>query len=199
MTTPASTYAKVPFEWTSAHERLVPLNLERAGWRNSESLDELVDVVAQALEVSRDVVDSMAVAKFGARDAAQRLIHSPGDWGCSYEDDWWKILTYNDEAAGFVLPVTYDDTNGALGTIFHTGVVPRFRGLGLSRLLLQHTVTTLISAGVERIFCDTDASNEPMIRSFTSEGWTRLPDREVPIPVDYTPAKLGRDASNEPR
>lgn len=195
MTSSKSTYAKIPFEWTSANTRSLTPNPEGAGWANVESLDELVDVVSQTLEASRDFADAMAVAKFGAHRAAQRLIQSPREWKCSYEDDWWKILTFNDEAVGFVLPVTYDEENGSLGTIFHTGVVPKFRGLGLSRVLLRLTVTTLMPVGVQRIYCDTDASNEPMIRSFTSEGWTRLPVRDVPVPVDFAPGEP--EASNE--
>lgn len=187
---PKSTYKKVPFEWTNANTLSLTADPEGAAWTGVGSLGELIDVVSQVLAASRDYADSLAVAKFGARDAAQRLLQSPGEWRCSYDDDWWKILTLNGEAAGFVLPVAYDELNGSLGTIFHTGVVPRFRGLGLSRLLLRQTVTTLSSARVRRIFCDTDASNEPMIRSFTSEGWTRLPDREVPVPIGFAPETL---------
>jgi ribosomal protein S18 acetylase RimI-like enzyme len=197
VTASKSTYAKVPFEWTDANEFPLTPSPDRAGWKAVVSRDELIDVVSQALEVTRDFADSLSVAKFGARHAAQRLIQSPREWKCSYEDDWWKILTFDGEAAGFVLPVTYDETNGSLGTIFHTGVVPRFRGLGLSRMLLRQTVITLMSAGVRRIYCDTDASNEPMIRSFRSEGWTRLPVREVPIPKDFMPGKSDPDESNQ--
>jgi ribosomal protein S18 acetylase RimI-like enzyme len=199
VTASRSTYAKVPFEWTDANDLPRTPSPERANWTGVGSLDELVDVVSHVLDVTSDFADSMAVSKFGARNAAKRLIQAPREWKCSYEGDWWKILTFDGEAAGFVLPVSYDETNGSLGTIFHTGVVPRFRGLGLSRLLLRQTVTTLTSAGVGRIFCDTDASNEPMIRSFTSEGWTRLPVREVPIPVDFAPGELDDDPSNRPR
>ncbi|MGB8179656.1 MAG: GNAT family N-acetyltransferase [Acidimicrobiales bacterium] len=187
MTASRPTYAKVPFEWTSANEVALAVGPGGAQWTPAGSLDELVDVVRQVLEVSRDAADSWAVARFGARDAAQRLIRAPGEWKCSYDENWWKILTVDGEAAGFVLPVTYDELDGSLGTIFHTGVVPRFRGLGLSRLLLRQAVNTLMTAGVQRIFCDTDATNEPMIRSFTSEGWTRLPPRDVPVPLDFTP------------
>jgi ribosomal protein S18 acetylase RimI-like enzyme len=195
--TPNSTYLKVPFEWTSANTRSLTPDPEGASWKIGETVDELLDVVSQTLDASRDPADASSVAKFGARQAAQRLLQSPREWKCSYEDDWWKILIFHGEAAGFVLPVTYDEENGSMGTIFHTGLVPRFRSLGLSRLLLRLTVTTLMSAGVLRIYCDTDASNEPMIRSFTSEGWTRLPVREVPVPVDFAPGEP--DISNDPR
>jgi ribosomal protein S18 acetylase RimI-like enzyme len=198
VTTPNLTYAKVPFEWTDANELPLTLSPERAMWKEVGSLDELVDVVSQVLEASHDIADSMAVAKLGARNAAQRLIQSPREWKCSYEDGWWKVLTFDGEAAGFVLPVTYDEELGREGTIFHTGVVPRFRGLGLSHLLLRQTVATLMSAGVHRIYCDTDASNEPMIRSFTSEGWTRLPVREVPVPIDFASPEFDPNASNQP-
>jgi ribosomal protein S18 acetylase RimI-like enzyme len=189
-----STYAKVPFEWTSANTPPLTPKPNGASWENVKSLNELVEVVSQTLEVSHDIGDATAVAKLGARNAAQRLIHSPPQWKCSYEDDWWKILTFKGEAAGFVLPVTYDEENGSLGTIFHAGVIPKFRNLGLSRVLLRLTVTTLMAVGVQRIYCDTDASNEPMIRSFTSEGWTRLPLRQVPVPIDFAPGKS--DASS---
>jgi ribosomal protein S18 acetylase RimI-like enzyme len=194
---PTPTYAKVPFEWTTANEPTHSLEAQGVGWQEVETLHALADVVGQALAVSRDAVDSTTVAKLGAYEAAQRLLQSPRRWKCSYEIDWWKILTFVGEPAGFVLPVTYDEEKGSLGTIFHMGVVPRFRGLGLSRALLRETVTTLTSAGVSRIFCDTDASNEPMIRSFTSEGWTRLPVREVPMPLDFTPGEFNPGNSNQ--
>jgi ribosomal protein S18 acetylase RimI-like enzyme len=90
----------------------------------------------------------------------------------------------NAEAAGFVLPVIYDGcSRDGLdeATIYHLGVAPAHRGSGIGRLLLRRATRTLVGHGVWRIYCDTAAVNEPMIRLFEQEGWARLPAHERPI------------------
>jgi ribosomal protein S18 acetylase RimI-like enzyme len=184
---PSPKYWKETFEWTASNSkelRAEPVP-ESVSWRDADLDEDLVLIVGRVLETSSDVSDSTALAKFGSVGAAQRLLDAPPAWKCSHSVGWWRILEFNGQSAGFVLPVTFDELGGKLGTIFHMGVVPEYRGLGLSRLLLRHTVRTLFANGAERIFCDTGATNEPMIRSFTSEGWTSLGPREVPIPVDF--------------
>jgi L-amino acid N-acyltransferase YncA len=58
---------------------------------------------------------------------------------------------------------------------------PSFGAEGLGRLLLRRAVSTTSAHGVWRIYCDTATTNDPMISLFESEGWTRLPEREVPL------------------
>jgi hypothetical protein len=49
-----------------------------------------------------------------------------------------------------------------------------------------------MNGGVRRIFCDTDETNAPMIHLFESEGWGRLPTREVPLPLGFDPGDMNR-------
>jgi hypothetical protein len=48
-------------------------------------------------------------------------------------------------------------------------------------LLLRPATRTLVRHGVWRIYCDTPATNEPLIHLFEQEGWTRLPMHQRPI------------------
>ena len=181
----AKTRWKVPFEWTE--EPTLPDGVEDPGvlWTAAEADDRFLEVIASSLVDSPDNLDEARVAMQGAVEAARHLLDSVPAWGCSRESDWWKLLINKGDAVGFVLPVTYDDVirdGRHLGTIFHIGVLPNYRGRGYGRCL-RESVRTLMRSGAYRIFCDTDVSNAPMIQLFESEGWTRLPNREVPLPT----------------
>ena len=117
-------------------------------------------------------------------DTEPQLLEAPPAWGMSHQRQWWALLSLHGKAAGFVLPVTYDDTaHDGLdeGTIFHLGVAPDQRGRGLGRLLLGRATRTLEAHGVWRIYCDTATDNAPMIRLFAAAGWTRLSPHEQPV------------------
>jgi ribosomal protein S18 acetylase RimI-like enzyme len=163
--------------------------MEGISWIASDG-EELIAVVARSLASSLDTSDIAAVRSMGATTAAETLLESAPKWQVSREPDWWRILCYQGEPIGFILPVTFNLTMRAglaEGTIFHTGVVPDARGRGLGRLLVREAVRILMNAGVRRIFCDTDEMNAPMIHLFESEGWRRLPIREVPLPFGFNP------------
>lgn len=155
-------------------------------WSDAEADERLHAVVADSLAYSPDASDIARMTSLGAAETARTVLASVTGWGCTWRTGWWKLLNYRSEPVGFVLPVTYADTfreGRSLGTIFHIGVVPAFRGYGFGRLLLRDATRTLMSNGAYRIYCDTDITNEPMIHLFESEGWRRLPDREVPLTV----------------
>jgi ribosomal protein S18 acetylase RimI-like enzyme len=151
------------------------------GWRTLNPAGEDLELVGACLAASVDGWDVSAVRQLGATaTAALVLADSPG---YSSEPSWWEVLTVDGIAAGFVLPVRFD--NAALdgldeATIFHVGVLPEFRGRGLARHLLRRAMSTLLRQGVWRIYCDTAANNEPMLYLFESEGWTRLEAHERP-------------------
>lgn len=180
-----ATYKKTPFEWTRNLSLVEHRDVDHVSFHCANDVDALIAVVARVFEVSLDVADVATVDELGPGEAARRLVHAPPTWQTSYESEWWQLVYVGDEVAGFVLPVTYDETNASVGTIFHMGVLPNYRGRGLSRVLLRCSVETLVGAGVERIFCDTAANNTPMIRAFEAERWTRLPDRDVPMPHHF--------------
>ena len=84
------------------------------------------------------------------------------------------------------MPVTFDgcEQDGLdEATIYHMGVTPSCRGRGFARLLVRKATEILVDHGVWRIYCDTAAANERMIRVFESEGWRRLPATERPVVV----------------
>ncbi|MHB8380107.1 MAG: GNAT family N-acetyltransferase [Acidimicrobiales bacterium] len=175
---------KTPFEWTE--ESRLPDAVEGAelSWMDAEGDDRFLEVVASSLADSLDVVHAARVAAYGLSTTARHLLDSVSSWGCSRESDWWKLVTFKGDAAGFVMPTVYEDADRDgrhLGTIFHIGVLPSYRGRGFGRLLLREATRTLMSSGTYRIFCDTDTGNAPMIHLFESEGWTRLANREVPF------------------
>jgi ribosomal protein S18 acetylase RimI-like enzyme len=189
-TGPRLMYRKVPFEWTIGRAIVDREPIEGISWITSDADKRFVDVVAKSLETSLDTSDKAAVRSMGSAIAARTLLESAPKWQCSREVDWWRLLCYRSEPVGFVLPVTFDVTvraGMAEGTIFHTGVIPELRGRGFGRLLLREAVQILMDSGVRRIFCDTDETNAPMIHLFESEGWGRLPIREVPLPIGFTP------------
>ncbi|MDQ3875130.1 MAG: GNAT family N-acetyltransferase [Actinomycetota bacterium] len=176
------TYWKVPFEWTrTPPPRDDPLPRDWS-WLNGRTAPEPIRLVADVLASSPGPEDRYAVEVLGAEEAARRtLALAPG---FSYLPDRWHVLSVHEQMAGFVLPVIYGGcSRGGLdeATIYHMGVAPEHRGTGIGRLLLRHATRLLVRHGVWRIYCDTPASNKPMIHLFEREGWTRLPAHERPI------------------
>jgi len=189
------TYRKVPFEWIADQAMVESDRCGEISWIASDDDARFVDVVAQSLAVSPDAADKSSAKTMGPTVAARTLLESAPKWKVSREPDWWRLLCFRDEPVGFVLPVTYDEMDRAglvEGTIFHVGVIPEFRGRGFGRLLLREAARVLMNGGVRRIFCDTDETNAPMIHLFESEGWGRLPTREVPLPLGFDPGDMNR-------
>lgn len=186
------TYWKVPFEWTNQSSPPDRASTAEVSWNDAESDNRLFEVVSESLAVSMDPSDVAAVNAIGAEEASRELLRAVPKWGCSKSSGWWQLLIDHGEAVGFVLPVTYDDSvrdGNSLGTIFHMGVVPAYRSRGFGRLLLRKATQTLMGSAVRRIYCDTAVANAPMIHLFESEGWTRLPNREVPVPEVFVRGK----------
>ena len=179
-------YDKVPFQWTEANTLREASPTPGLGWRRALDDPRFVQLVSDVLASSNDPADAAGVTAVGALEAAQRLIDAPSAWGCSFDPAWWELLTMNDEPAGFIMPATFY-ASPTTGTIFHMGVAASFRGRGLSGPLLDRVVTTLARSGVAHIYCDTGRDNVPMIRSFESRGWTRLPAITVARHLAFVP------------
>ncbi len=177
-----STYWKVPFEWTAKTAPSEDALQDGVRWLSGSSAPQPVELVADVLSCSPGPEDRQAVESLGAEEAARRILTLA--YGFSYLPERWHVLMVEEHAAGFVLPVVYEDcSRDGLdeATIYHMGVAPAHRGSGIGRLLLRRATRVLVSHGVWRIFCDTPATNEPMIHLFEQEGWTRLPPYERPV------------------
>lgn len=176
-------YWKVPFEWTEKTAPSEDALPHGVCWVSGSSAPPPVELVADVLANSPGPEDRNAVEGLGAEEAARRTLALAS--GFSYLPERWHVLMVDERAAAFVLPVVYDgcSRNGLdEATIYHMGVTPAHRGTGMGRLLLRRAARVLVKHGVWRIFCDTRATNEPMIHLFEQEGWTRLPPYERPLP-----------------
>jgi GNAT superfamily N-acetyltransferase len=175
-------YWRVPFEWAGGRKVRHDPEPPHVAWQTATDFPDLTRLVAAVLANSVDASDIAAVESLGPTDAAERILLPPD--GFSYRPEWWQVLRYDESAAGFVLPVTFDgcERDGLdEATIYHMGIAPAHRGQGFARLLLRKATITLIDHGVWRIYCDTAAVNAPMIHLFESEGWKRLPAEHRPI------------------
>lgn len=180
-------YWRVPFELSGDAARCSFEDPPGVSWKAAADSEELLDVVARALEVSSDPRDVATVQAAGARAVAIGMLED-AQAGLVYrcERQWWSIVAVEGTPAGFVLPVVFTGcARGALdeGTIYHIGVVPEQRSRGLGPLLLGRAIDTLLVHGVWRILCDTAADNAPMIGLFEQCGWTRRSPIEVPAPL----------------
>jgi ribosomal protein S18 acetylase RimI-like enzyme len=180
----SQTYWRVPFEWSGDRRPRRDPDPPAVRWQQASDLPDLVLLVGAVVADSVDASDIAAVEALGSRGAAERILSPPR--GFSYRGVWWKVLAFAGSPAGFVLPVTFDgcEQDGLdEATIYHMGVTPSCRGRGFARLLVRKATAILVDHGVWRIYCDTAAANERMIRVFESEGWRRLPATERPVVV----------------
>jgi GNAT superfamily N-acetyltransferase len=155
-------------------------------WRAADEDTALINLLAGALEASRDPRDAAEVARSGPRAVAARMVEDALA-GNVYQCDrrWWWIVAVDGADAGVVLPVVFTGcARGALdeGTLYHIAVLPDQRSRGLGHLLLGRATDTLLAHGVWQISCDTAAENAPMIRLFEHHHWTPRPPIEVAAP-----------------
>jgi ribosomal protein S18 acetylase RimI-like enzyme len=158
-------------------------------WASSPRDEDLQSLIATALSASLDPRDRATVAGQGATATAQAMLADAAA-GKAYrcEREWWSLIRIEGEPAGFVLPVVFTgaERNGVdEGTIYHIGVVPKWRGRGLGGLLLARGANVLLAHGVWQISADTAAENGPMIRIFEHQNWIRQPEITVglhPLP-----------------
>jgi len=183
MTPAPGHFIKIPFLWKPGCP--VPAPEERLRFRAADRT-WLEDALGQVMASSPDASDAHAVQQMGARGAALDLLGAVHPY-FEFAADWWQCADdERGEAVGFVLPVVFADparTRDGLreATIFHMGVLPTQRGKGYGRALLAQATRTLCGVGVWRIFCDTAASNAPMIAAFRAAGYAEREPWQRPI------------------
>ncbi len=87
------------------------------------------------------------------------------------------FLFEGDVPSGYCWTVMAPVDNGVRGMIGMIGVVPRFRGKGVSRHILQAGMKHLRSTGLAEIGLEVDKENGPAVRLYTSTGFKTLGER----------------------
>ena len=87
------------------------------------------------------------------------------------------LLFEGDNPAGYCWTVMVPTDSGVRGMIGMIGVVPRFRGKGVSRHILQAGMKHLRSVGLAEIGLEVDRNNGPAVRLYTSTGFRTLGER----------------------
>ena len=87
------------------------------------------------------------------------------------------FLFEGDSPAGYCWTVKVPSEKGVRGMIGMIGVVPGYRGKGVSRHILQAGMKYLRSAGMPEICLEVDGSNDPAVRLYKSTGFETMGER----------------------
>ena len=87
------------------------------------------------------------------------------------------FLFEGDSPAGYCWTVKAPSENGVRGMIGMIGVVPDYRGKGVSRHILHAGMRYLRSAGMPEIGLEVDGNNDPAVRLYTSTGFKTMGER----------------------
>ena len=159
---------RLRFEWRD--DTQVVNTDSRLTFRPPVDSDELVELMATALEGTLDVHSQRDLRTMPARDVALRhfehelaLYKSPRNW--------WKIATLPaGDRVGFVVPAR----NPYYPIIAYIAVLPHYRGSGYIDDILAEGTRVLTSEEVPPFRASTDLGNIPMARAFTRAGWVNF-------------------------
>ena len=84
------------------------------------------------------------------------------------------FLRKGDKTAGYCWTCVVPSSTGIRGRIAMMGVVPEFRGQGLSHPILEAGMYCLGSQGVQDISLEVDSDNMPAVRLYTSTGFRQV-------------------------
>jgi mycothiol synthase len=87
------------------------------------------------------------------------------------------FLFEGDRPAGYCWTVMVPSDNGPRGIIGMIGVVPDYRGKGVSRHVLHAGMQHLRSIGMAEVGLEVDGNNDPAIRLYTSTGFKKTGER----------------------
>ena len=166
---------RISYVWDEPREQVtVPSRLEYSSLDETGD-DQFIGVIERVIEGSLNQWDIKAMSSGRSHhEIALEHFQIESDY-FGFESSWWQIARDKDgEVVGFVEPVVFKDLDkGGLkkGTVNYIGVVPERRGRGYSLDLLLEATQILQDVGTWRIFCDTDAENTPMQRTFDQAGY----------------------------
>ena len=87
------------------------------------------------------------------------------------------FLFEGDRPAGYCWTIKVPSDNGMRGMIGMIGVVPDYRGKGVSRHILQAGMKYLRSIGMTEICLEVDGNNDPAVRLYKSTGFKTMGER----------------------
>ena len=164
---------KIPFCWDSE----CPPPSQRSSLNFTAIGDaDLVALVAELMADSLDQSDHAAVSELGAEGAARELLDVDPGYFASVAG-WWRLARdRNGTVVGLVLPILLKgehmtEVDQPQGTIYYMGVLPRYRGRGYARQLLDEATRLFLGRGCRRVVCDADVSNLPMLSAFRACGY----------------------------
>lgn len=89
--------------------------------------------------------------------------------GSAFDPQYWEIAYVETEIAGIVCAQRYFDKPEE-GSLFHLGVVEKFRGKGYGKILHAHGLELLARQAISSYVGSTDVLNKPMIGIFVKNG-----------------------------
>ncbi len=128
---------------------------------NAPIPDDVFAVIASTAH-RRDISDLLEVGK----QEFDYLVRWAED---AFDPRVWWLAYLDGTIAGFVFPQIYPDEK-RLGSVWHIGVLPEFRGKGFGKILHARALETLRILGAERYTGSTEPHNEAMLRVFRSNG-----------------------------
>jgi RimJ/RimL family protein N-acetyltransferase len=132
--------------------------------------DELIELMAMALEGILDVHSQRDLTAMSAHDVAVRHFQ---DELALYKSphDWWRVATLpGGDRVGFVIPAR----NPYHPIIAYIAVVPAYRGRGYIDDILAEGTRVLRTQHVPLIRASTDLGNVPMAKAFARAGWNNF-------------------------
>ncbi|KPU44853.1 mycothiol acetyltransferase [Oxobacter pfennigii] len=83
------------------------------------------------------------------------------------------FLKYNDEIAGYA-QVIYENHPDTKPYIVNFGIITKYRGLGLSKLLLNHTLNFIKRKDFNEAYVTVDSSNKKALRLYRKTGFSKI-------------------------
>lgn len=115
----------------------------------------------------------------GVRDLAEVLAgyREQGTW----MPEHWYGLQYKGMDAGALILASHQDAIGAVSNweLVYMGIVPEFRGNGLSQRLVAHAISQAQKQSISRLVLAVDAANQPALHVYQSLGFQAWQRRHV--------------------
>lgn len=142
---------------------------------NEVYFEQLVEAIHLAFENSSDThYDERFKTKEGAHDVAKKIVNSI--YG-KFIAQASKILLFENRVVGFALA---NITAGTIGNIPLVGIVPEFRGQGISKFLLHSLMEDLANAikqgfaQLSEVNVSVDLANQSAVKMYEHIGFTHL-------------------------